>query len=151
MEVKIIAGVLASIFSAILYRMGGADGYNTKFRDLGVPFIGLTFLLIICPHHSYKYIISHICCFGLFFGSLTTYWKKKGAEAKWWNWLLTGLGYSLAFLPFAIVSGEYFGFCLRLVLCSVATIIWSEKIDNVVWEECGRGVICTATLPLLLI
>jgi hypothetical protein len=152
MAIKIATWIIVSAVAGLLYRLGGVGKpYDTKFRDMGVPFVGIVLLLIIYPHYSLKYIIAYLLTFGLYFASMTTYWKRKGSDAKWWNWLLTGLGYSLAFLPFAIVSGEYFGFCLRLVLCSVATMIWSEKIDNVVWEEFGRGVICTATLPLLLI
>jgi len=126
--------------------MGGASGYNTKFRDFGVPAIGILLLTILGGWHWI-----YILCFGLYFGSMTTYWKKKGTDAKWWNWLLTGLGYSLAFLPFAITSGHWIGFIIRTIIVSIATMVWSDEVGNPVIEECGRGFITTATLPLLLI
>lgn len=144
--------LVASIISGILYRMGGAGKpFNTKFRDFGVPTIGIALLLYIYPHYDWKTLLSYFLTFGLYFGSMTTYWKKKGVEAKWWNWMLTGLGYGLAFLPFAYVSGKWVGFVLRCIICSLTTMIWSEKINNAVVEEFGRGFIATATIPLLLI
>ena len=149
--IHIIVWLCASICSAILYRMGGAAGYNTKFRDFGVPTIGLALLLIIYPHYGWKVLLSYVLTFGLYFGSMTTYWKKKGTDAYWYNWLFTGLGYSIAFLPFAIVTRHWVGFAIRTIIVVVATTLWSEKISNVVWEECGRGIITTITIPLLLI
>ncbi len=131
--------------------MGGSDSFNTKVRDVGVSLIGVLLLGFLYGHYDWKTLLALFLSMGLYFGSLTTYWKKKGTEAKWWNWLLTGLGYSLAFLPFAFVSGHWVGFALRCLFCSVGTMIWSEKVGNVVWEEAGRGAIPTLTLPLLLI
>ena len=151
--------LILTIIASCLYRCGGASKtgkwydllLNTKARDCGVPFIGLTLLLIIYPQYGWKVLLSYVLTFGLYFGSMTTYWKKKGTDAKWFNWVYTSLGYSFAFLPFAIASGHWLGFALRTIFVVVATTLWSEKIDNCVWEECGRGFITTATLPLLLI
>jgi len=148
---KSLVVIIASLISGVLYRMGGAKGFNTKFRDLGVPMVGLILMLILYPHYDWKTLLSYFLFFGLYFGSLTTYWKKKGESAKWYHWLLTGLGYSLAFLPFTFVSGYWLGFVLRCILCSAGIMIWSEKVSNAVWEEFGRGLIATATIPLLLI
>jgi hypothetical protein len=149
--VMVIATILASVVAGILYRMGGAEGYNTKFRDFGVPTVGIALMLVLYPHYDWKTLLAYFLTFGLYFGSMTTYWKKKGTDAKWWNWLLTGLGYSVAWLPFAICSGNWLGFALRSIVVSVGTMLWSEKIGNAVVEEIGRGVITTVTLPLLLI
>lgn len=143
---KILAWIIATLLSSVLYRMGGAQGFNTKFRDLGLPTIAVALLTYLGGWHWI-----YILCFGLYFGSLTTYWKKKGTDAKWFNWLLTGLGYSLSFLPLALFTGHWLGFCIRTILVSVGVTIWSEKIGNAVVEELGRGVITTSTLPLLLI
>ena len=43
----ILVWCILTIASAILYRMGGAEGFNTKWRDLGVPAcaIGLLWFL----------------------------------------------------------------------------------------------------------
>ena len=142
----ILLTLLASILGAVLYRIGGASGYNTKFRDLGLPTVGIGLLWILGGWNWWL-----ILCFGLYFGSMTTYWKKKGTDAKWWNWLFVGLGYSLAFLPYSIATGHWLGFGIRTFLVTILTSVWSNNIGNPVVEECGRGVITTATLPLLLI
>ncbi len=131
--------------------MGGSDRFNTKVRDLGISLVGVGLLVYLYPHYGWKILLSYFLTFGLYFGSMTTYWKKKGTDAKWWNWLMTGLGYSLAFLPFAFASGLWLGFALRCVICSILIMIWSEKVGNATVEEFGRGFIATITIPLLLI
>lgn len=133
--------------AGVLYRMGGAAGYNTKFRDLGVPCVMIAAMSVLGHFHWSLFI-----CFGLLFGSLTTYFKKKGANAFWWNWLIVGLAYSLAMLPFtAIVTHNWLGFGLRTVVCTTAVVAWSEFVGNAVIEEWGRGAIIIATLPLLFV
>lgn len=151
--IHIIVWLLVSAIAGLLYRLGGVGKpYDTKYRDFGVPLVGIVMLAFFYNFHTdWKIILSYFLTFGLYFGSMTTYWKKKGTNAYWYNWLYTGLGYSLAFLPFAIVTGNWLGFGIRTILVSVFTSLWSDKIDQVVWEECGRGVITTATIPLLLI
>ncbi len=153
--VKIAVWLLATVLASVAYRMGGSDTYDTKWRDLGLPTIATVYLLvcgkIVQPWGFWWLVGAYLLTFGLFFGSLTMSYKKKGVPGKWWNWCLMGLGYSLAFLPYAIVSGEYFGFFLRLVLCSVMTMIWRTKITNAIWEECGTGAIAIGTLFLLTI
>ncbi len=159
MEIKIATWILVTILSSCLYRLGGASKEgnwydflcNTKVRDFGVPLCGILLMVLLYHNYGWKILLSYFLTFGLYFGSLTTYWKKKGTEATWKNWLMTGFGYSVAFLPFAFVSGLWLGFALRCVICSIATMIWSQKTGNVVWEECGRGVIANGTLLLLLI
>jgi len=143
---QIIAVVILSILGGFLYRMGGARGYNTKFRDLGVPLCVVLAMFVLGQIHW-----TAVLCFGLLFGALTTYWKKKGAKAKWWNWMLTGLGYSLAMLPDAIHSHAWLGFFIRTVLLTTGTVIWSVAISHPVVEEIGRGVLIVITIPLLLI
>jgi hypothetical protein len=146
MILKITLTIILSALAGLLYRLGGASGYNTKFRDLGVPTVGIGLLWFLGGWNWWL-----ILCFGLYFGSLTTYWKKKGTDAMWWNWLFTGLGYSLAFLPYTIATGHYLGFIIRTILVTVLIAVWSYNIDEVVLEENGRGVITTITIPLLLI
>jgi hypothetical protein len=153
MEIKTLVWILASAIAGLLYRLGGVGKpYDTKYRDLGVPLVGILLLWYLYPLYAgWKEYLAYFLTFGLYFGSMTTYWKKKGTDARWYNWLFTGLGYSLAFLPFSFFSGLWLGFVIRTIIVAVATTLWSEKIGNVVWEECGRGVITTITIPLLLI
>lgn len=145
MILKIIAVLIASILSAVLYRMGGASGFNTKYRDIGCAFITTCLVGYLVAWHW-----SLVLVFGLMWGALSTYWKRT-PNAKWWNWLLTGLGYSLALLPFCIAEGHWLGFFSRTIVLSGLVMIWSELNGNAVWEECGRGALITLTVPLLLI
>lgn len=145
---KITISILCSILAGILYRMGGANDYNTKFRDLGVSYIMYINMLAFV---GLKHWLSLLWCFVLLFASLTTYWKKDGKDAYWYNWLFTGLGYSLAMLPFSIVSHNWLGFYLRTALLTLFIMCWSETMENAIWEEFGRGFFINATLPLLLI
>lgn len=132
--------------SGLLYRMGGSWKFNTKYRDLGVP-TAMFIYMCLAGHFHWTLIL----CFGLLFGSLTTYWKKRGADAKWFNWLFTGLGYSLAMLPFIIVTGHWLGFLSRTIVLTFGIVLISEKIGNVIIEEGGRGGLILLTMPLLFI
>lgn len=89
-----------------------------------------------------------ILVFGLTWASLTTYWKRT-PTARWWNWLMVGVGISVATLPFIIAEGHWIGFASRTIVLGGATMIWSELNGNAVWEEMGRGFLITATIPLL--
>ncbi len=154
MEIKIIVWILATILGGLLYHLGGTSA-GTKWRDLGLPTVAVVYLLTLGinykPWGFWWLVGAYLLTFGLFFGALTTYWKKKGTDAHWYNWMFTGLGYSLAFIPVAWVSGNWGGFVLRTIIVTLLTTLWSEKMDNVVWEECGRGAIAIGTLPFLLI
>jgi len=72
---------------------------------------------------------------------MTTYWKRNGEDARWYNWLITGFMYVLAFLPTVYFLSRFEAFVYFAAFLSIATIIWSEIMSDVVWEECGRGAI----------
>jgi len=146
---KILLWLGLSILSAILYRLGGTSA-GTKWRDAGCPLVALI-LYIALKGFNLSFLWVYLLTFGLSWGAMTTYWKRKGTDAKWWNWLLTGLGYSLATLPIAFVTGHWIGFGLRILVLSLLTMFWSEKIDWDVAEEMGRGAIFCLTIPLLTI
>jgi hypothetical protein len=149
-----LAVITLSVVAAILYRMGGAgDPYNTKCRDIGIPVCVSIVLLFLFPSllHSVRFFGALAITFGLVLGAQTTYWKKKGTDAKWFNWAFTGAGYSLALFPIAWVTGRWLGFGIRSIVLTGLTVLWSQLMDNVVWEECGRGALEIVTLPLLLI
>lgn len=152
--------IIGTIFGGVLYRMGGAAGYNTKFRDFGIPTVAvLVFLVWVWPHYDLTFL-SLILTWGACFGVQTTYWKKKGTNSTWWNWLLTGLGYSLCWLPTVIsqyiwrpsgLHAHWIGFGIRTIACTWATMWVSEFFGNVVYEENGRGWVEVMTVPLLFI
>ena len=133
----------AVVLSAIAYRLGGATGFNTKYRDWGVP-------LVVCPMlgvtQSWHWTLALL--FPLLWGALSTYWKRKGADAKWVNWALHGLGCALAFIPWYWYTGEWGLFAVRSVVMVVGITGWSVLIKNSVVEELGRGALIV--LPFLI-
>lgn len=150
--IDVLVLAILSILSGILYRMGGkGKPYNTKYRDLGCAICAILILLVINNDYQWKILLSYFVSFGLYFGSLTTYWKGKAIDCKWYHWLFTGLGYGLAFAPFAFVTGKWVGFTIRTLIVGFVCMLWSQTVEDVVKEEFGRGFISTVTLPLLLI
>lgn len=141
-----IAVILSSILSAFLYRMGGSQYYHTLWRDAGCALVSTLLIGYLISWHW-----TLILVFGLTWASLTTYWKFGKVNAKWYHWLFTGIGYSLATLPLIIAEGHWLGFASRTIILSGATMIWSELNGNAVHEEMGRGALITLTIPLLLI
>ena len=134
----VIIGVwlVLAVVSAILYRMGGAAGYNTKWRDLGCPLVAVASALVVGLWHG-----SLVISFGVIFGAMTTYWKRKGQDARWYHWWTTVLIYAVAFLPVAYFLSRIEAFVYYAIFVSTVTALWSALVSNVVWEECGRGAI----------
>jgi len=143
--VKLLLWLICSIACGVLYRMGGSDKYNTKVRDLGVPFV---FILSLSLWAGWSWWL--VLCFGLMFGALTTYWGKKGSDKTFLNYFLHGLGVAVAMLPYAISMHHYIGFIIRCLVVSLGIAYWSIYVGNDIREEFGRGVIIGSTLPLLL-
>jgi len=140
-----ISTLILSGISAVLYRLGGAHGYSTLYRDVGCSLISVLFLGVFIAWHW-----SLILVFGLTWGALSTYWKR-GANSRWWNWLLTGLGYGAATLPFCFIGGYWAQISIRIIVLGLTTMLWSEIYNDPVWEECGRGALLVLTMPLLLL
>ena len=134
--IKALIILIAAVLNAVLYRMGGAKGYNTKYRDAGCSLVTtISFGLLIGWHWL---LIAH---FGLLWGALTTYWKKKGSTGRWYHFCLHGLACGLAAAPVALYSGHWLGFGLRCVVLAVWMGLWSGIIKNDVVEELGRGAV----------
>ncbi len=146
--------IALACFSGLLYRLGGiGKPWNTKYRDLGVAAIMVAAMAILGNFHW-----SLALCAGLLFASLTTYNKWVGyfcnrpdkTTVYWESWLVTGVFYGLAMLPFVVLSSHnYFGFGARCVLLGALTCAWSIAIGNDDLEEFGRGFFIIITLPLL--
>jgi hypothetical protein len=151
---KILILLILSCISGICYRVGGTSA-GTKWRDLGVPVIATAFLLILGLKSQiwgvWGLIIAIFLHFGLLFAALTTYWKKKGTDAKWWNWLLHGLGLSLAILPVILFTGNWLGFLLRTLILTASITIWSEYTKWDVLEEWGRGFLIIASIASIVL
>lgn len=159
MTTEIITAVPLSIAGAYLYRRGGTSA-GTLWRDLGLPCCMLAYFLITAHFH---WIL--ILCFGMMYGAQTTYnkWAQRligvrTDDVMWVGWLVTGLAYSFAMFPYALVTwanpaelgGQGFGFLIRTLVVTGFTVAWSELVGVDVWEERGRGWIQIITLPLLI-
>lgn len=145
-KVQLLTTLFFSIISAVSYRMGGSGNFPRWVRPVVVSLSTILLMGIFIGFHW-----SMILCFGLSFGALTTYWKKKGSDAFWYNWLFTGLGYSLCILPFIFHTHVWLGFGIRTGVLTALTVLWSDLMGNAVIEEGGRGALITLTVPLLLI
>ena len=145
-EEKMVTIIALSLIAGFLYRAGGSDWANTKYRDFGVPIV-----MLLAMWHLKLWHWSLIPSAIALFASLTTYFKKKGADALWWNWALVGLITAFSMVFYAWASGHWLGFWIRCALNTVLIMAWSEWQDEVNAEEGGRGFIIIATLPLLLI
>lgn len=139
--------IIFSLLSARLYRMGGTGGGfwgDTKWRDWGCPTMAV---LAVVAQSAWCWAL--VAVWFLMWGAMTTYWKK-GPKAYWYHWMFTGLGYSLSWTPFCYFRGSFFGLLCYTIVVTVFTTVWSVLIDDVEWEERGRGAIVVAATPLLL-
>lgn len=134
---SLILFFVATALCAILGRMGGAKGYNTKFRDMGCPFVAMAYAFILgC--HSWWLVLS----FGLMFGALTTYWDFLfGYDNYWFHGFVIGL----AIAPISAVTGHWLPFLGVVGLTTLWMGFWSKVIRWDVWEEMVRyGIIPSA-------
>ena len=160
----IFAWLIASILSFILYRLGGASHSDFPYlpkwlvksytRDMGIPIIMGAFLLYSGCVASLWLLAALI----LAYGALTTYNKWFQAlfgyptdDVYWPAWTMTGFLYGLSAGPVAYQSGKWIGFSIRVIILTILIPLWSEWQDEVNWEEGGRGLLYTITLPLLLL
>ena len=136
MLIKIL---IASILSGVLYRLGGWEKGNTKFRDLGCPAVGVGLLLLTnnSPSNAFGWVTLGLS-FGLSFGALTTYWDRIFGYD---NFYAHGLGCGLAGIPLIWADVPLWIVLARLTLCTVGMGLWSKLINHDITEEFGRGVI----------
>lgn len=138
--------ICLSILSAVMYRMGGSGNYDRWIRHAGCSACVVIALGILIGWSWWLILV-----FGLQFGALTTYFKKKGTDAHWWNWLLVGFAWSIVILPVVISSHIWVGFFCRSLILTALVCIWSVYEGNAVREELGRGFLLVGTIPILLI
>lgn len=146
--------ILLSVGSGALYRLGGSSlpiENITKFRDVGCSLIGCLMLALIDWPLSGAAWIGLFLSFGLAWGAMTTYFKQKGHDAKWWNWMLVGLAFGICFFPYVMATGQWIPFIYRTIITTCFITIWSESIGWDVLEEFGRGFIFAISLLIFLI
>ena len=116
-EVKILWVIGLSLLAGLLGRLGGAHGYNTKFRDLGLPVCWVASLLVLgvdCPWWAF------LAASGLLFGACTTYWDTV---FKFDNMWFAGFVCGLSAFPVTLFTGHWGLFAARAVILAV---IWGS-------------------------
>lgn len=136
--------------------MGGSGNYARFFRPLGEAVCSVLSMLLLGLVHWSLLLCSGVCW------AQTTYFKKKGTDGTWVNFIFVGMVFGLTVLPFCVATNSHWiGFSIRFVVCSVLTPVWNYILSPLVaknvnvrrdiTDEFGRGFINVATLPLVLI
>lgn len=144
---KVLSTIGLAAFCGWFFRLGGSA--NTHARWLRQVGVGITELATLAIWFGWSWWM--ILIMGLAFTE-STYFKKKGTDAVWWNWLLTGLNYSLIPLPLLFTHQIFLkGFLIRLVILTPLIMVWRLAFSDVDWEEGGAGALQILTIPLLCI
>ncbi len=151
---KDIEFIIYTFLGGLLYRLGGKEGFNTKVRDFGVPFItGIVIWrlgLLVNP----LAVLALIPSLGIMSAALTTYryFLPKPKDYSWYHYSLHGFMCSLALFPLMFFTGSWLGFWLRVITCTVGLGVWyfvAVKNDDL--HEFGRGAILITSLLWFLI
>lgn len=137
---------IPAILNGALYRMGGSGNFPRWTRPVGIASMTMLAMWILGLWHW-----SVIPSAGIMAGVSTTYFKRPGWDAYWWNWLFAGLSFGLAMMPYAYFTGQWLEFFLRTAVCTGLVCAWSEFIGWDIAEEAGRGFIAIVTLSIFLI
>ncbi len=151
--------IILAVLSGFLYRLGGLSKeqarqqipwcplwiINSKTRDVGCSLLAVLWMILFHPHvHWYV----HLIYFGLMWGALSTYWDFLNGKDNFW---LHGFGVGVAFIFYAIATGDWIGFSVRCLALAILMGAWCAIFKNDWIEEYGRGAFVIATLPILLI
>lgn len=155
---KIIVTLALAILGGVAYRMGGSGNYPRYFRELGQGLCVVASMIVFGMIHW-----SLVLCFGVCWAE-STYFKRKGTDAKPFNWVLVGLVFALIPLPYCVATNSHWlGLFIRACSCIVWVVLWQEVLSEMVFyllrkrfgkdvlDEFGRGFINVSALWLLLI
>lgn len=143
---KVLAIIALTVLAAVGYRYGGSSHGQRWMRQASVG-VSITLALTVLFGFNWWTLL----CFGLSWAE-STYFKRKGTDAKWYNWLLVGLVFALVPLPFVIADGScWLGFIIRSLLIIPTTVYIGTYVGDVDWSEGLRGGIQIISLLLLLV
>lgn len=147
---QIIGLILCTVLSAWGYRFGGSKNGQRWVREVAVGISEILVLTILFGWNWWSLLIMATVW------AMTTYFKKKGTDAKWYHWLLVGIVFALIPLPQVIAESIHHvylwkGFLIRSVFIIPFTCLWCTFTGDVQWSEGVRGGIQTLTLVLLKI
>lgn len=143
--IKMILTVALSAGCGWAWRFGGSKNGIRWVREVGT---GIA--LIVSLTIWYGWSIWYLPIMGLSFAE-STYFKAKGTDARWYNWLCCGILYAVVPLPAVVVHHLWHGFLIRSLVIIPVITLWRTFQGNVQWSESGAGVWQVITLPLLSI
>ena len=115
-----------SVVSAVLGRMGGAVGYDTKYRDAGCSIIAVIATgLIVGWHLEFWWV--YLAVFVLHWGAFSTYWDWLfgGKDTMWFSGIMVGLALS----PIVFINKWF-----------ILLVVFRVIFLGVVWEVLNRTV-----------
>jgi hypothetical protein len=146
--------IIACIYSAIFYRLGGMGGTwykRSKIRDLVCPLVVLAVM-----EWTHRWHWSLLICYPLMVVMISTYWKVINKVLKqpqddcyWFNWFFHGLCVGLALLPYGYMTHTVDLVLVRAYLVGFSMMFWSLLIEDVYVEEGGRGALLIALASIL--
>lgn len=144
---KIIGNIILAVLAGMAYRGGGAASVHARWlRQFGIG-VAVTGTLLIWFGFNWWILL----CLGTSWAE-STYFKKKGTDAKWYNWMAVGVVFALVPIPYIIAgSHNWIGFALRSIFIIPATVLVGTFVGDVDWSEGLRGALQIVSLPLLLI
>lgn len=111
----ILALILLAFASGVLGRMGGAAGYDTKYRDVGCSAIVVLACWMLFGWHPWVYL----AVFLLHWGAFSTYWQKlfKGVDNMWFSGAMVGVALS----PIGFIDSNllYLVVVRTILLCAI--------------------------------
>jgi len=116
--IKILLILGLSILSGIFGRMGGAEGYNTLYRDILCSLISVI-VFCICFGFNQCHWVLYLIVFGLQWAALSTYYDKL---FKFDNFWFSGFMMGLTLLPFIFIYKTILLFIIIRAL--LLAIIW---------------------------
>ena len=126
MIIKILLTLLLSIASGTLGRMGGAEGYDTLYRDIGCAILSIvTFWIWFGFRVDYWWI--YIIVFILHWLAFSTYYDTIfGYDNLWFSGLMLGL----TLLPLIFVYKILPFFFIRIILLSVLWGLFNKVLPS---------------------
>lgn len=145
LALKVIATVFIAAFCGWAWRFGGSKNGIRWVREAAT---GASLILALTTWYGWS--IWYIPIMGFAFIE-STYFKSKGSDARWYNWMFCGMLYAVIPLPAVIVSHLWVGFVVRSIVLIPVITLWRTFQGNVQWSEAGVGVWQIITLPLLMV
>lgn len=143
---RIALTILLAIVAGMAYRGGGAASIHARWlRQAGIG-VTVTLGLILWFGFNWWMLLS----LGTSWAE-STYFKKRGTDAKWFNWMAVGVVFALVPIPYVISSGNHWvGFAYRSLFIIPATTLIGTFVGNDNWSEGLRGAIQIISIPLLM-